>query len=104
MTGYLAALVLTVGVETPLYALALRRLLGERRRSRYLVAAAVNLSSHPLTWLVLYPLVSNLVAVEAFAVAWEAVWLWAWLRREPAVLAATALVVNGVSLGLGALL
>ena len=104
MTGYLAALLLTVGVETPLYALALRRLLGERGRRRYLVAAAVNLSSHPLTWLVLYPLVDDLVVVELFAVVWEAAWLWAWLRREPAVLAAVSLVVNGLSLGLGVLL
>ena len=104
MSGYLLALALTVAVETPLYALALR-LLGDRRPGRYAVAAAVNVSSHPIAWFVAYRgTAGSFLLAEVFAVAWEAGWLWTWLRREQLVLAAVALVTNGLSLALGTLL
>lgn len=103
MTGYAAALLLTVAVETPLYGLALRRWLERPWRQALLAGLLVNASSHPVAWLLLYDAdPRRLVAVEAFAVVWEAGWLWAWLRREPALLGGLALVANAVSLGLGA--
>jgi hypothetical protein len=103
VTGYLAALLLTVAVEAPLYALALRRWLGEPSRHGLAAGLLLNASSHPLAWLLLYQHAgSGLATVEAFAVAWEAALLWLWLRREPGLLAGLALVANAVSLGLGA--
>ena len=103
MTGYVAALLLTVAVEAPLYGLALRRWLERPWRRALTAGLLVNLSSHPLAWLALYRAdTRGLVVVETFAVLWEAGWLWAWLRREPALLLGTALVANAVSLGLGA--
>jgi hypothetical protein len=109
VSGYLAAYALTLAVEPPLYALALR-LLGDRWRRGYGAGLLVNATSHPLTWLVLWPLLSPvsragaLVAGEAFAVAWEAGWLRRALRHDLLPLVATALAANAVSLGLGALL
>lgn len=107
MTGYLAALLLTVAVETPLYGLALRRYPGRPWRQALAAGLLVNLSSHPIAWLLLYradePDATAFVLVEVFAVAWEAGWLWLWLRRAPALLTALALAANAVSLALGAL-
>ena len=102
MTGYAAALLLTVAVETPLYGLALRRWLERPWRQALLAGLLVNASSHPLAWLLLYRAGGGLAAVEAFAVGWEAGLLWLWLRREAALLLGLALVANAVSLGLGA--
>lgn len=107
MTGYLAALLLTLAVEPPLYALALRSGLGVRPRRGYLEALLANATSHPFTWLVLYPLgggsLATAAAVEAFVVAWEAGLLRLRLGRELPVLVGVSFVVNAVSLGLGAI-
>jgi hypothetical protein len=101
--GYLAAYLFTLAVEPPLYALALR---GHGYREGLLA----NATSHPLTWLVLFPLLDGplppfaaLVVVEAFAVAWEAALLRLRLGRDLPLLAALSLVCNAVSLGAGAL-
>jgi hypothetical protein len=104
VNGYPLAFLLTLAVEPPLCALALR---GEARRG-YGAALLGNATSHPLTWLVLYPAlrgspVAALVVVESFAVAWEAVVLRLLLRRDVAFVVGLSLVVNAVSLGLGAL-
>jgi hypothetical protein len=112
MTGYAAALLLTLAVEPPLYAAALALLRdGHPWPQRYAAGLLANATSHPLTWLVLWralsPHVASFVAfaaVEAFAVAWEAALLRAYLGRDLAVLAGVACAVNAVSLGLGALL
>jgi hypothetical protein len=110
--GYLAAFALTLAVEPPLYALALRRLHGVRPRRGYVEGLLANATSHPLTWLVLYPLLSGgypaFVAGEAFAVAWEAALLRLaattdGTRRDTAALVAVSLAANALSLGLGAL-
>ncbi|HVF05525.1 MAG TPA: hypothetical protein VNA20_11855 [Frankiaceae bacterium] len=110
MTGYLAALLLTLAVEPPLYALALRRALGVPARRGYAEALLANATSHPLTWLVLYPLVDDarpivaVALVEAFVVAWEAGLLRVRLGRDLPLLVGLSFVVNAVSVGLGALL
>lgn len=103
MRGYLAAYLFTLAVETPLYALALR----PRGGPEGLLA---NATSHPLTWLVLFPLLDGplpaygaFVAVEAFAVAWEAAVLRWRLRRPLPSLLLVSLFANAISLGLGAL-
>lgn len=107
MKGYAAAFALTLLVEPPVYAVALRVLYGVRPRRGYLDGLLANATSHPLTWLVLYPLLGGgyaaFVAAEAFAVAWEAGLLRLRLGRDTAGLVAVSLVANAVSLGLGAL-
>lgn len=107
MSGYLAALLLTLAVEPPLYALALRYGMGVRPRRGYAEALLANATSHPLTWLVLFPLgddgsLATAAAVEAFVVAWEAGLLRLRLGRELPLLVGVSFVVNAVSLGLGA--
>lgn len=106
MTGYLAALLLTLAVEPPLYALALRLGMGVRPRRGYAEGLLANATSHPLTWLVLFPLTDEsfaaAAAVEAFVVAWEAGLLRVRLGRELPLLVGVSFVVNAVSLGLGA--
>ena len=108
MSRYLAALLLTLAVEPPLYAVALRRLLGVPARRGYADGLLANATSHPLTWLVLYPLVDGarpLVAValaEAFVVAWEAGLLRARLGRDLPLLVGLSFVVNAGSIALGA--
>lgn len=112
LSGYGAALLLTLAVEPPLYVAALALLRDEHPwPQRYAAGLLVNATSHPLTWLVLWRALSPhvasfaaLAAVEAFAVAWEAALLRAYLGRDLAVLAGVACAVNAVSLGLGALL
>ncbi|XVQ07876.1 hypothetical protein ACQP1W_35600 [Spirillospora sp. CA-255316] len=50
MTGYPAALALTLAVELPVYAAALRVLLGTRLLPVLATAVAVNLVTHPVVW------------------------------------------------------
>jgi fermentation-respiration switch protein FrsA (DUF1100 family) len=107
--GYAAAYLLTLLVEPPLYAVALRRLQGTGAWRAYGEGLLANAGSHPIAWLVLYPLLGEgyaaFVAVEAFAVAWEARLLKvAGPDRDTAELVAVSLACNAVSLGLGALL
>ena len=108
MRGYLAAYALTLAVEPPLVAYALRRWAGVPPRRGYLDGLLANATSHPLTWLVLYPLLgpgyAAFVAVEAFAVTWEAALLRWRARRDVVTLVALSLVANAVSLAFGTLL
>jgi len=108
VSGYLVALLLTLAVEPPLYALALRLGMGVRPRRGYGEGLLANATSHPLTWLVLFPLTDGSLAaaaaVEAFVVAWEAGLLRLRLGRELPLLVGVSFVVNAGSLGLGAAL
>jgi hypothetical protein len=103
VTGYLAALLLTLAVEPPLYAVALRAGLRVPPLRGYLEGLLANATSHPLAFVVLYPLTGESVAlVEAFVVAWEAALLRVRLGHDLPLLAGLSLVCNAVSLGLGA--
>ena len=108
MRGYLAALLLTLAVEPPLYALALRRAFGVPARRGYAEGLLANATSHPLTWLVLFPLTDRaapLVAaavVELVVVAWEAGLLRLRVVRDLPLLVGLSFVVNAVSVALGA--
>jgi hypothetical protein len=108
VSGYVAALLLTVAGETPLYGVALHGYAGRPWHQALAAGLLVNASSHPVAWLLLYraagPGTAAFVCVEVFATAWEAGWLWLWLRRAPAPLTALALAANAVSLALGAVL
>lgn len=107
MRAYLAAYVLTLVVEPPLWAYALRRWVGVPARRGYVEGLLANATSHPLTWLVLHPPLPEgfaaLAAVEAFAVAWEASLLRWRVGRDAVTLVALSLVANAVTLALGAL-
>jgi hypothetical protein len=111
VTGYPAALALTLAVELPLYAVALRGLLGVRVATALLAATGVNLVSHPLVWLALgaaarfrggYEI--SLLPVEIAAWLAEAAMLRALLRgrgrgrgREGGDLVLIALAANAAS-------
>lgn len=107
MRGYLAAYLLTLAVEPPLWAYLLGRSAGVRPWQGYRDGLLANATSHPLTWLVLYPLLPEgyaaFVAVEAFAVTWEALLLRWRVRHDLATLVALSLVANATSLAFGAL-
>jgi type IV secretory pathway VirB2 component (pilin) len=107
LTGYLAALAVTLAVEPPLWALALRRL-GVPARRGYAVGLLGNATSHPLTWLVLFrvlpgPRGAAFVVVEAFAVGWEAAVARVALRRDLPALLGVSLLANAASLLAGVL-
>jgi hypothetical protein len=121
VSGYVAALAVTVAVETPLYAAGLRRLAASApappgRRQAAVMGAVVNLASHPLAWLVLWPLaeprlgaLGALAAVEAFVAVGEWAALRWWLGpssggERAAVLAVLVLVANAASMAAGALI
>jgi hypothetical protein len=111
--AYLRALALTLTIEVPLYVAvlgppgaALRGpALAWGRACRY--GFVVNLVSHPLAFLVAYPLLRHLVGrtvslilVEVGVIVLEAAMLRRWLRDEQVALIASALV-NVVSLTVG---
>ncbi len=108
--AYLAALAATVAIEVPLV-VALRvpvlGAVGASRRRVALVDLAANLLSHPLAFLVVWPLTGRhdvaLVPIELAVVAGEAAVLSRGLRRPwwPCLLTSGA--ANVVSVVLGAL-
>ena len=115
--NYLAALLLTLAVEVPLNAVALPALgaLGALgavdRREAARAGALANLASHPVAWLVAWPVLRWMldptpafVVLELLVAAGE----WAGLRRwrsfDGWLLAALVFAVNGVSMGIGAVL
>lgn len=111
MSGYPAALALTLAVELPVYAITLQSLLGLRAAAALTLAVAVNLVTHPIVWWVLgvvggirggYEVA--LLPVELGALASEAAMLWAVLRREPRVLLAVAVAANAASFLIGLIL
>jgi len=111
--AYLVALVETLVVEVPIYAVALRwgRLLAVGRAVA--VAVLANLLTHPVVWFVLvHGPVSwwRFGLAEAGAVLVETAVVWLFTRRDPAaipVVALLALVANTASVlagfGLGRL-
>lgn len=103
MLRYPAALALTLAVEIPVYAAALRWGWAAPVRRAVLCALGVNLATHPLLWWLLapwtgreaYPLV--LVFAELAVCGAEAVLLaWRLGRRDP-LLAVLAVAANAAS-------
>ena len=110
MSGYALALALTLAIEVPLQAAVLRRLDNVAWRRAVGAAVLVNLVSHPLAFLVAYPLLrdplgdtTTLLLVEVALMFGEAWGLWRLTRQPEAALIAAA-VANSVSLTVGALL
>lgn len=115
VSGYVAALAVTVAAETPVYAAGLHRLAPVSCPRAAVMGAAVNLVSHPSVWLVLWPLLEPrlgafgaFAAIEALVVVGEWAALRWWLRPSPsadraAALLALVLVANALSMAAGAL-
>jgi hypothetical protein len=109
--SYLAALTLTLVIELPAYAGLLRRGLSIPVRQGLAAGAAINLTSHPLAFLVVMPrIAASLGYFPALAVVETGVWileaglLCAWLRRDAGLLGLAALLANALSLSIGLLL
>lgn len=107
----LEGLTLTEVIEIPVYCAAFVYILGKNFKVSILVASAVNLLSYPLFVFVLDPAVQRLVPVEPALWASEImVWLfeagalYAWVRRELAVITTAALLANACSFLVGFLL
>lgn len=105
---YLAALGLTLAIETPLYAigLAVGRTVSWQRGGA--TGLRVNLVSHPLAFLVAFPLLSPvvgalaaLVAVEIGVVYLEAALVWRGRDSEPRAALVMSGVANITSLAIG---
>jgi hypothetical protein len=108
---YVAALGLTIAIESPIYGLLLHVI--ERTPIRRGIAAGVvvNLVSHPIAFLALFPVLfrllgvlSALIVVEIVAISVEASLLWLRGRRDPLVLLGISYLANAASLSLGLLL
>lgn len=107
MSDYLIALGLTLVIEGPVYVVALTRWAARRRREALLTAIGVNLISHPIAFLALYPILEGpaggaaaLVVTEVSVMIGEAAMLS--LRRVPPTVAlATSACANMASLVLG---
>lgn len=107
--GYVLALAVTLVVEAPVYAAGLPRLAPVEPAAAARLAVLVNVVSHAVAWLVLWPAfrsvlgpVPAFVAVEAIVCVaeWRA---WReWRRFDGPGLAALVLVANGASLAAGA--
>jgi hypothetical protein len=115
MGAYLAALLLTLAIEVPIYTATLgplTRLLGGSVPpwTRALVlGVAVNLASHPVAFLVVFPVLRHLIgstaaliAVEVGVIVVEAWIIGRWLRDGTVALTASSLA-NVTSLTVGAL-
>lgn len=116
MWAYVQALALTLVIEVPLYVVVLGPPAGARRgpalawgrAARF--GIAVNLVSHPLAFLVVYPVLrhltgrtTSLILVEVGVIVLEAALLRRWLHDEQVALIASS-VGNVVSLTVGALI
>jgi hypothetical protein len=101
---YALALALTLLVEVPGYVVVFRfagLLPGWRG---WAAAVGVNLVTHPLVWLMLSAHPGWLVPAEVGACVVETLLLWAWVRRDLALLALAAVAVNSASVIAGILL
>jgi hypothetical protein len=100
-----AALLATLAVEVPLYAVALTALGLARPARAALLGAAVNLLTHPLLWWSLAPRpgLGRFVVAEVLVWAAEAGLLWLALRRRPVVLAVVSAGANAASVLAGLL-
>jgi hypothetical protein len=107
MLPYPAALALTLAVELPVYAVALRRGWGVSWRRALWCALGVNLATHPLLWWLLapwtglpaYPMI--MIFAEAAVCGAEAALLAWWLRRRDPLLAVLAVAANAASVAAG---
>jgi hypothetical protein len=97
---YVVALALTLAIEVPVYAVALRF------RSAWALAVLVNLATHPAVWLLLANGASQATFVLVELAAWlvEFGLLWAFLRSSAPILLATAILANSLSCLAGLLL
>ena len=109
--NYLAALAVTVVVETAVYAVGLPRLGPVSRRAAVVASIVVNVVSHSWAWLLAWPLfedvlgpVPGFVLLEAVVCAFEWWALRRWRYFDSATLAVTVLLANAASLLGGALL
>lgn len=116
MGAYLIALLLTLGIEVPVYVATLgpvARALGGPVlpwSQAFVLGITVNLVSHPLAFLVVFPLVRQLtgrtaalVLVEIGVLVLEAMIIWRRLPNGATALSASSLA-NLSSLTVGALL
>ena len=108
---YVVALGLTIAIEAPIYGLLLHVI--ERRPIRRGIVSGVlvNLVSHPMAFLALFPVLhpllgglSALIVVEIVAISVEASLLWLRGRRDPFALLGISYLANAASLSLGLLL
>jgi hypothetical protein len=111
VSGYLVALALTLAIEVPVFALLLGMFAGVPRPAAALAGGVVTLITHPLVFLVLFdPLAGALGDTPALLLAELTAWatesslLYAWLRRDAAIVAASAFIANALSLGVGLIL
>ena len=88
----------------------LAALCGVRPVEGMVAGAAVNLVSHPISFLLALPLLQPhlgywpaLALLEVLVWPAEALLLLAWLRRDLSILLALSFVANGLSLGVGLL-
>ena len=107
MSDYLIALGLTLVIETPVYVVAMMRWAARRWREALLTGLGVNLISHPIAFLAVYPVLEGpagraaaLVITEVSVVIGEAAMLS--LRRvAPMVALGASACANIASLVLG---
>lgn len=100
------ALLLTLVVEVPVYALALTALRLAAPARALLLGVAVNLLTHPLLWWFLAPRppAGRFWGAELAVVLVEAAVLYATCRREPILMLVTSLGANALSLLIGLVL
>ena len=110
MSGYALALALTLAIEVPVQATVLHRLGAVSWRRAVRAGAIVNLVSHPLAFLVAYPVLHGqlgdtltILLIELAVMVGEAWGLWRLIRNPAAALIAAA-VANSLSLTVGVLL
>ena len=108
---YSVALGLTIAIEAPVYATLLRSTATVRLPSGLMTGSGLNLASHPVAFLLVFPLLSPMVGtvmalIIAEVVAWgvETIILCAVLRRNTVVLSGISYVANAISLSVGLLL
>ena len=105
---YLVALALTLAIESPLYALGFARVRGTTWRRGGSTGLRVNLISHPIAFLVAFPLLAPalgarhaLVAVEIGVVYLEAALIWRGREGTPVEAVVLSAVANVASLAVG---
>ncbi|NLT54168.1 MAG: hypothetical protein GXX79_06280 [Actinomycetales bacterium] len=100
------ALLLTVAVETPLYAAALVALRLTGPALAMLLGVGVNLITHPVLWRVLtdHPALHWLALAEGCVCLVETGMLWLAVRRDPALLLVLGIGANAASVALGLLI
>ncbi|NUT37581.1 MAG: hypothetical protein HOV79_31440 [Hamadaea sp.] len=107
MLPYPAAFAVTLAVEIPVYAFALRLGWDVRWRRALLCALGVNVATHPALWWLLtpwsrtpaYPLI--MVGTEGAVCLVEAALLAWWLGRRDPLLAVLAVAANAASVTAG---